>query len=93
LEDDLDMLKRGATWFGLAVLLFVASLFMHEGLAQSLVRTVGGVVFIATCIVLVGRGVRDNPVSADMVTKRSIEAGVTGWMADDEAARRRRKQG
>jgi uncharacterized membrane protein len=86
------MLKRGALWFALVVLLFVASLFMHEGIAQSLVRTVAGVLFIITCIVLVGRGVRDNPVSADMVTKRSIEAGVTGWMADDEA-RRRRKQG
>jgi hypothetical protein len=87
------MHKRAAPWFALVVLLFVASLFVHEGTVQSLLRVAGGVVFLATCIVLVGRGVRDNPVSADMVTKRSIEGGVSGWMASDEGRRRGGKQG
>jgi hypothetical protein len=26
-----------------------------------------------------------------MVTRRSIEAGVTGWMADDSSVRRKRR--
>ena len=45
----------------------------------------------AMTLALLGLLVRDNDVGAEMVTKRSIEAGVAGWMADDSAERRRRK--
>jgi hypothetical protein len=52
---------------------------------------VAAVLFFAACIRQIGLMVRDNPTSADMVTRRSIEAGVTGWMADDSSVRRKRR--
>jgi hypothetical protein len=35
--------------------------------------------------------VRDNPTSAEMVTRRSIEAGTAAMMAEESSRRRRRR--
>jgi hypothetical protein len=80
---------RAAPWFAIAAVLLVIGYVVHQGIPQSMLRAAAVFVFLGACIKLVGLMVRDNPVSADMVTKRSIEAGVTGWMADDSARKRR----
>jgi hypothetical protein len=78
-------------WFLLAAVLLIAGYVVHSGVPQSLLRSAAAFLFLAACIRQVGLMVRDNPTSAEMVTRRSLEAGVTGWMADDAAVRRRRR--
>lgn len=70
-------------WFLLAAVVLIVGYVVHGGMLQSVVRSAAGFLFLAACIRLVGLMVRDNPTSAEMVTRRSIEAGVTGWMAED----------
>ena len=78
-------------WFLLGAVLLIVGFIVHGGILQSLLRSVAVFVILGGCIRLVGLMVRDNPTSAEMVTKRSIEAGVTGWMAEDSAMRRKRR--
>lgn len=78
-------------WFLLAAVVLIVGYVVHGGMLQSVVRSAAGFLFLAACIRLVGLMVRDNPTSAEMVTRRSIEAGVTGWMAEDAGVRRKRR--
>ena len=77
-------------WFLLAAVLLIVGYLLH-GTPQLLAHGAAVFLFFAACIRQIGLMVRDNPTSADMVTRRSIEAGVTGWMADDAGVRRRRR--
>ena len=54
-----------------------------------MVRSAAVFLFLAACIRQVGALVRDNPTSSEMITRRSIEAGAAGTMADEAATRRR----
>ena len=78
-------------WFLLAAVLLIVGYIVHGTVPQSLLRSAAVFVLLAACIRLVGLMVRDNPTSAEMVTRRSIEAGVAGWMAEDSAKRRKRR--
>jgi hypothetical protein len=83
---------RAWPWFALAaLLLFVGAVIVH-GSARSVVESVAVFLLVAACIRALGLSVRDNPVGAEMVTRRSIEAGVAGWMAQDAADRRARRR-
>jgi hypothetical protein len=78
-------------WFLLAAVVLIVGYVVHGGMLQSVVRSAAGFLFLAACIRLVGLMVRGNPTSAEMVTRRSIEAGVTGWMAEDAGVRSKRR--
>ena len=78
-------------WFLLAAVVLIVGYVVHGSVLQSVVRSAAVFVFLAACIRLVGLMVRDNPTSAEMVTRRSIEAGVTGLMAEDAGVRRKRR--
>src|SRR4051794_29316567 len=76
-------------WFLLAAVLLIVSYLLRGGIPQSMVRSAAVFLFLAVCIRQVGALVRDNPTSAEMITRRSIEAGVAGTLADETATRRR----
>jgi hypothetical protein len=84
---------RARAWplFLLAAVVLIVGYVVHGGVLPSVVRSAAGFLFLAACIRLVGLMLRDNPTSAEMVTRRSIEAGVTGWMAEDASVRRKRR--
>jgi len=78
-------------WFLVAALLLIVGFVLHDDIPQSMVRSAAVFLFLASCIRQVGALVRDNPTSAEMITRRSIEAGIAGTLADEAAARRRRR--
>jgi hypothetical protein len=84
---------RAHAWplFLLAAVVLIVGYVVHGSVLQSVLRSAAVFVFLAACIRLVGLMVRDNPTSAEMITRRSVEAGVTGWMAEDAGVRRKRR--
>ena len=78
-------------WFALAAVLLFVGVVILRGDARSVVESAAVLLLVAACIRALGLAVRDNPVGGEMVTRRSIEAGVAGWMAEDSAKRRRQK--
>ena len=78
-------------WLVLAAGLLVVHYLIHDGIPRSILGAAAVFVFIGTCVRLVGLLVRDNPTSAEMVTRRSIEAGTAGMLADESGRKRRRR--
>ena len=85
------MRTRTWPWFALAAVLLIAGYLLHAGIPQSMVRAAAVFAFLGGCIRQVGVMVRDNPTSAEMVTRRSIEAGTAAMMAEESSRRRRRR--
>ena len=84
------MRTRTWPWFLLDAVLLVAGYLLHAGIPKSMVLDAAAFAFLGGCIHQVGVMVRDNPTSAEMVTRRSIEAGTAAMMAEESSRRRRR---
>jgi hypothetical protein len=78
-------------WLVLAVVLLVVHYLIHEGIPRSILGAAAVFVFLGACIRLVGFMVRDNPTSAEMVTRRSIEAGTSAMLADESSRKRQQR--
>jgi hypothetical protein len=63
---------RSLPWFGLATVLAVLGFAALRGTPQGVAVAVAMLVFFGACIRAIGLAVRDNPVSAQMISRSDI---------------------
>lgn len=81
---------RTLPWFAIAVVLFLAGVLGFGGTAQAVLVAVGSFAFLAAAIRCIGLAVRDNPVSAMMLTDTDVIHGsILKEAAKPQSARSR----
>jgi hypothetical protein len=81
---------RTAPWFVLSAAVFLAGLLVFGGTAQAALVAVGSFAFLGTAIRRIGLAVRDNEVSAAMLTDTDVVHGsILSEAAKPRSARSR----
>jgi hypothetical protein len=75
-------------WFALAALLGVIALAVLHGTPHHVLEVVAVFVLVAACIRAAGLGVRDNPVSGDMLRRNTGVGAWASWMAGESRPKR-----
>ena len=85
--------RRTLPWFLLAAVLAVVGLAVLHGIAEAVVFVVAAGVMLGAAIRYVGLAVRDDPVSASVLSRDGLIGGVTSGIssmsAGESAAKRR----
>jgi|KBSMisStaDraftv2_1062788.scaffolds.fasta_scaffold620142_2 hypothetical protein len=85
---------RTLPWFVLAAVLGVVALVALHGTAEAILFVVAVGVLLGAAITAVGRAVRDDPVSREVMSRDGLIGGLTSGLSSmtaGESKKRRRK--
>jgi len=79
-------------WFAVGIVVFVASVTVIHGMGGHIVEVAAILGLLGACICAVVLGVRDNPVSAQMIARRDVVHGSVIEATRDHRSRRARRR-